>query len=608
MKPGKIAFFIVFITVSNFSCGLKSVAINGKLQKWHKLTLVVNGPATSELATPNPFLDYRLNVTFTNGAKSYIVPGFYAADGNAGETSAASGNKWQVRFRPDEIGEWQYLISFTSGKYIAVSDTLDVGTPVAGDGTTGYFTVGPAGVDSPFSKGRLRYTGQRYLQYAETGEYFLKAGADSPENFLAYCDFDGTYYAGDGSRRVGEAGPNQNLHTYAPHARDWQAEDPSWQGGKGKNIIGALNYLASQGMNAVYFLTMNFHGDGKDVWPWIDPYERTRYDCSKLDQWEVVFDHMDNLGMMLHVVTQETENELVLDNGYTGILRKLYYRELIARFGHHLAVTWNLGEENGPAHFTLNAQDDDMRKKMAEFIKTHDPYQNFIVLHTHYNREYRDPILNPLLGFAYLDGVSFQAGDARDVHRDIAYWINASADSNKQWVCCLDEIGGADTGVKPDDDDPQHDWVRINALWGNLMAGGAGCEWYFGYKYAHNDLNCEDWRSREKMWHQTRIAIDFFKVQLPFAEMEPADVLLSDRQNWCLAKPGDVYAIYLPQGGSSLIQLAEGDYTVQWFDPRRGGSLFSGTVQYIKGPGKKDIGTAPYDQSQDWLVLLQNQN
>jgi hypothetical protein len=31
--------------------------------------------------------------------------------------------------------------------------------------------------------------------------------------------------------------------------------------------------------------------------------------------------------------------------GHTGVQRRVYLRELVARFGHHLAVTWNLGEE-----------------------------------------------------------------------------------------------------------------------------------------------------------------------------------------------------------------------------------------------------------------------
>ena len=34
------------------------------------------------------------------------------------------------------------------------------------------------------------------------------------------------------------------------------------------------------------------------------------------------------------------------------------------------------------------------------------------------------------------------------------------------------------------------------------MAGGAGIEWYFGYKHPHSDLTCQDYRVREKMWQQ----------------------------------------------------------------------------------------------------------
>ena len=66
-------------------------------------------------------------------------------------------------------------------------------------------------------------------------------------------------------------------------------------------MIGALNYLASKGMNSVYFLTMNIEGDGKDVYPYTSYEERFRFDCSKLAQWEIVFDHMDKLGLMQHL-------------------------------------------------------------------------------------------------------------------------------------------------------------------------------------------------------------------------------------------------------------------------------------------------------------------
>ena len=84
-------------------------AISGELKTWHKITLTFDGPETSETAEPNPFTDYRLNVTFSKGAKTYDVPGYYAADGNAANTSATAGNKWRVHFAPCEAGQWQYL-------------------------------------------------------------------------------------------------------------------------------------------------------------------------------------------------------------------------------------------------------------------------------------------------------------------------------------------------------------------------------------------------------------------------------------------------------------------------------------------------------------------
>ena len=38
--------------------------VQGELKQWHRVTLTFDGPATSEDATPNPFRNYRLNVTF----------------------------------------------------------------------------------------------------------------------------------------------------------------------------------------------------------------------------------------------------------------------------------------------------------------------------------------------------------------------------------------------------------------------------------------------------------------------------------------------------------------------------------------------------------------
>jgi hypothetical protein len=586
----------------------KKAKISGELKQWHRVTLTFRGPETSELDEPNPFLDYRLDVTFKNGEKKYTVPGFYAADGNAAESGAISGNKWRVHFCPDKKGTWSYSVSFRQGKAIAADDDMDSGEPVFFDGAEGSFEVAETdktGRDFR-GKGKLRYVGGRYMQFTGTGDYFLKGGADSPENFLAYEDFDGTYPNRNLTQRPGDNIPAGKLHRYEPHSVDWKDGDPVWRNNKGKNIIGALNYLASKGMNSVYMLTMNVMGDGDDVWPWTDRNERYRFDCSKLDQWEIVFSHMDQLGIMMHFVTQETENQCLLDMGYTDVQRKLYFRELVARFSHHLAITWNLGEENGPAGFSPVGQTDNQRKDAAAFLKRINPYNDKIVIHTHSSEQDRNRIITPLLGFPGLDGLSIQTGNLFESHSLTLKWLKLSSDSGKPWIVCLDEIGPAHTGVKPDSADPYHDNIRKYVLWANLMAGGGGVEWYFGYNFPDNDLGCEDWRGRSAMWDQTRYALDFFKRHLPYWEMKSRDDITPDKNDYCLILEGEIYAIYIPAGEEIKLDLSgcEGEFDINWFNPRKGGELEFGTKRQIQGGRIVDIGSPPEDTDKDWVALV----
>ncbi len=585
-------YMLTLVCLQSLDVFSQQVYIEGNFKKWHKITLNFEGEILNEYDIDNPFLDYRLNVMFKHEGRVITVPGFFAADGKAKDTGARSGKVWQVRFMPDAVGEWTYEAFFRKGKDIAVNDSLYAGEATSFNGVKGHFTVveGDATGSDFRTKGRLQYDGTRYLKYADHHTAFLKGGADSPENFLAYYEFDQTPAS----------------HKYQGHAKDWHVGDPTWgSNSKGKNIIGALNYLASKGMNSVYFLTMNVQGDGKDVWPWTSMHERYRFDCSKLDQWELVFDHMDALGLMLHIVTQETENELLLDIGELQTQRKLYYRELIARFAHHLGITWNLGEENGWQSWSPKAQNDADRRAMAQYIKTHDPYDNYIALHTHAATHAQNHVLNPLLGFQYLDGVAMQTKAPKDVHRITKKWIHTSEEFGKPWVVTQDEIGPAHAGAKPDADDPNHDEIRSQVLWGNLMAGGAGVEWYFGYKFAHNDLKCEDWRSRDILWDQTRHALTFFQEHLPFQEMSAQDQLTENSKDYVLAKPGKVYAIYLPTLEKTKLNLTgyKGIYKVQWYNPRTGGRLQNGTSKTIKGGKVSAIGRPP-NTTKDWVALI----
>lgn len=613
----KLFVHIIFIGAALLvvSCYQKTEPkIDGELKKWHRVTLSFEGPETNELAAVNPFLDYRLDVTFTNGTKIYVIPGFYAADGQAAETSATSGNIWQVRFTPDAIGEWKYTTSFKKGNEIAVTNSTENATSAGFiDGQTGNFTITESdktGRDNR-AKGRLQYIGESYLQFEETQKYFIKLGVDAPENLLGYADFDAHTNALD------------FLKEWQPHAKDFTADAQPyvWQENKGKNLLGAINYLASEELNVFSFLTFNVDGDDRNIFPYllnkpVTEYEtyasdkknleawetffyKTRLDVSKLDQWERIFEYAETLGMFLHFKTNETETDHLMDKGVFGTEGKLYYRELIARFGHHLSMNWNLGEENDqPTEEVL---------KVANYIKKLDAYSNHLVMHTFPNKDdrYNDFIGNQ----SPLTGASLQLSDPdfKDVNPRVLKWRDKSNATGRKWALSVDEPGKANIALLPDDEDPEHDLARGNALWGTLLAGGFGVEWYFGYASPNSDLTCEDFRSRDLFWDQNRHALHFFETYIPFWEMVPANELLGTIAGFCFAKTDETYVVYRPMSTETTrLDLGNSgkEFSVQWYDPRNGDTMMEGSVTTVVGNGIQSLGNPPTVLEKDWVVLV----
>lgn len=601
--PGLIVciLLLVPVLVSAGSLCKNEGRISGELKKWHKVTLTFEGPQTSEEDTFNPFMNYRLNVLFTHpeSGKTLKIPGYYAADGNAGESSATSGNRWRVHFAPVETGTWLYRVDFRKGNWIAVSERGNAGENAGYmDGIEGSFVVEPCdktGRDNR-ARGMLLYDGTRYLKFAESGLPLFKVGPDAPENFLAYQDFDGTFKSDDHKDHL--------VKTWEPHLKDWKESDPTWGEGKGKAIIGAVNYLAAKDLNAFSFLTMNIGGDDQNVFPYVDYDRYDRFDCSKLDQWEVVFDHADKLGMFLHFKLMEQENQGLLDHGAIGAYTKLYYREMIARFGHHLALNWNIGEETGDwarSHKTppLNTT---QRLAAAEYFHTHDPYRHHVVIHS-------PPSFDDILGPASkYSGVSLQTGkpDFSLVHERTLKWLLASKEAGKQWAVAVDEPGDAKHSLLPDQEDPDHDNARINGLWGAFMAGAWGTEWYFGYDHAHSDLTCQDYRSRDLFWDQCKHLLDFFEGNdIPVGETENHDELVQDG-DYCLAIHGKLYIVFLRNGSGTLnLEGRHENYNVQWFDPRNGGALQHGKIRTLQGGTVRELSGAPSQNEKDWVVFLE---
>ena len=502
-----------------------------------------------------------------------------------------------------------FQASFRQGKQIAVSLRPDEGKSTAFDGCDGHFSVAKHDPRAPgfLGTGRLEYVGGHYLK-ARDGTYFLKGGTDSPENFLAYAGFERT--------AAGKFG----LHTFAVHESDWRPGDPDWGDGRGRGIIGAINYLAGQGVNSIYFLTMNIGGDGQDVWPfagWIDPAghpdnNNLHYDVGKLLQWEVVFAHAQRHGIALHFVLNEAEaaNKRELDNGELGVERKLYYRELIARFAHHNALFWNLCEEYN-LNFDLGP---DRIKAFAGYLSALDPYDHPIGVHNQ-----RDAVKTwaPFFGDERISLTSVQYHpDSSRTFGDLSYidlvetLRRNSRQAGRPLPICLDEF---DRLGKRDDESRLSKWpyasgssrLRKEVLWPIYLSGGQ-------VEYILEDLLAtDDFRPYEAMWQYTHNARRIMEGNVPFWEMEPANTLLTgaNSRNGCgqvLRKRGDSYLVYLPAGNvDATLDLSETDgvFLLRWYDPRDGRLKGDSSHEVMAGT-TVSLGSPPEAPGEDWVVLL----
>lgn len=673
--------------------------VSGELRKWHKVSLSWHGPDASEFDgladdelpeneenehsligrdanRSNPFTDYRLDVTFTHesGSPVYVVPGYFAAetyaldaDGNldtnsAANTLASSGDVWRVNFAPDTVGTWFYEASFLEGTDIAAADkdNLSLGVPVTSiHAKVGSFTIlatNKTGRDFR-GKGRLQYDNKHHLKFAETGDFFIKAGVDSPENLLNYDDINGQPTL-----------KNKSWEAHENHYVAAEAAKYTWGNNEeGKELLGALRYLADEGLNAFSFLTFSVDGDDGTIFPHIfkgnnDEYRRViltkntedengvslqefawlapdliyqeRFDVSKMAQWENIFAYGQELGLFLHFKHFEKENDLLMDgNGDLGIQRRLYYRELVARFGHHLALNWNLGEESQNSN--------DQLVDFATWFTENDPYDHHVVVHTPGSNGAQENTYNPLLNNSdLLTGASLQTRvpDFLNVYPSTARWVQGSAGDNP-WVVTTDEPGSASIGLRQDDADENWKDARVDALWGNIIAGGGGVEFYFGSPSINSDvsdLKGGDFTARDGFWPFCRNATSFFEDNnVQFQEMTNDNSRVYSDETFtltdpdeednlaandnivarCLANPGSEYVILLRRGGTVDLDLTgeDGTYDVRWYNPRNttvaGPDLEIGDVSVVNGGGRAVLGNAPTSDSftehgSDWIVYV----
>jgi len=418
-----------------------------------------------------------------------------------------------------------------------------------------------------------------------------------------------------------------NLAPAADHLGDWRPGDPEWittylerSGGSyieryiagpapncannsspgrraGHAIIGALRYLEQQGVNSIYLLPLNLGGDGRDTHPFADipmadvgglapadPYAQLNYSVKRMQEWNTVFRFAMERGIMLNFMLWEQEHANLEWLGYGPDVphysganqppqgemtwaRRLYVKQMVARFGHLHALKWNLCEEaSDPAQtnpYTGTTFTMQEIEGIAAWLTRWDAYHAHpVTIHTDSN-EYSiyDTILSQASGSPrapwlqatslhldaneaqHLGSTGWQAPPSphvADYHRysDFVEGARALFASHsppgvvRRVVIDVDEPGGWVRGASGYSDfntrfdDASYSSVlasaegrRRTALYDILFSGG-NVDWYAGWRtttshgttyignerHGGNDVSLEEFRSRELLWTYSRHA------------------------------------------------------------------------------------------------------
>jgi hypothetical protein len=557
-------------------------------------------PGSLDESTPsprNPHLDWRLQLRLRS--PSGVVhgrPGFYAGDGEGG----AVGDVWIARFVPDEVGVWTVAVAFRYGPGINV-DRGAIGM-LGGwpDGASFEVVVEPARATAT----RFRRHGpvrvdRFHLRHAD-GTQWLKAGSGSPENLLAYRGFHRTRdYGGDGTPFV---------HGYAAHAGDWRPGDPDWSaevfvaatGGAvvvdpqaGRNIVGALSFLASTGADSIYFLPMNLGGDGSDTTPFVaesgapTAAEQLHYSVARMHQWGIALEHAIDVGLGLEIVLAEREVANVTMLGAAdSVPRRLFVRQLVAMFGHHPALRWIVCEENSPEpnlQFTVAEM-----QTIAETILAHaDPARPQRIAASVDRMQNWDPLplglLEQIFGdpdySGWLNSISLQIESpysGPDVYGDFLELIRARLEDPNDWNATatihLDESGPPTVGINYG-----RNFMRRWLTWDVYASRG-----YLSLYAGTLDRTLDDFRTRDYplIYRDAATAAGLF-MRYDLAAFEDVDGRL--RGGYLTPRhgpaeiariPGVVYIGYFPSLGGTALQVGDldlggetGRWTGRWLDP-----------------------------------------
>ncbi|HID20889.1 MAG TPA: DUF4038 domain-containing protein, partial [Planctomycetaceae bacterium] len=324
-----------------------------------------------------------------------------------------------------------------------------------------------------------------------------------------------------------------------------------------RQIERLLDYCVSNGFNKVRFLLTGYPRDvdrrqrggpppaGGDKWrqinygslpgevnplpAWVGQphrYDFTRFNLAYWQKVDRAVAAMRRRGIIATCIFTIEKQGLPKEYGALTDAEKLLYRYAVARLAAFSNVWWDLGNEHN------EYRSRDWARRMGRLVKRWDPYDRLCSAHAYAEWLYDND--------AWADYIiTQQYGSCAKVNA----WVLKYAGIPKPYI--NEEYGYEGSLAKPGHGQ-NADWVR-KCHWSIAVAGGYGTygDWTFGAPFYSGHIG------RGRAAGQLRWLKRTF-ASLPFADMRPRNDLVS-RGAFCLAIPGRLYLIYLPDGGSTKL-------------------------------------------------------
>jgi hypothetical protein len=477
---------------------------------------------------------------------------FEAADGRGrwpveGFCDSEDGSVFRIRFMPSVAGDYRYFVEYQQDG----GHSTSTGTFHASDG----HRRGPIRVDPEYPWHFLwEGTGEHYF-FNGTTAYWLVGWSDEKviRNSL---------------ERLRQLKINRLRVTVAGRADKYYGEP------------------IMVGPNWTFYVTPWPAQQADDIFH--PGFDYTRFYIPYWQKFERMLRFARERDMIISVVLDMNDSRVHPAAGSEDEYNFLHYA--VARFAAFSNVNWDLGDD-------LNLyRDDQWTHRTGTLIKDLDPYHHLATSHPVDNR-HQDRTSD------WFDFTSFQEW-SRNQHSFMLSERKQQERTGRIIPQTNEEYGYEDHypmwSAGPGSESA--DSLRRTA-WDIVMAGG----YQTTGETARRGTNV--WPNTGGGWINGRgddtmtmlqgyaHMVDFL-TSFEWWKTEPHDELVN-KGNYCLARPGEIYAIYLPHGGTVTVRLGTGLFRGVWFNPSTGEPKVLTPVQ------SPEWTSPPASPDHDWALLLQ---